>query len=414
MRRISAGSECVVAAALLLAACGCGQQASEQPAAAAGSTAGTADAAAVKPVALRAADEPQSQQLAEQVRQAVAHLDAAALTKLASDEAFADRVLRGTDVSGSERREAVEGLSGTLQEIFTGVVQGCTNGGSYSFVRLVPRGGEFRPLFRLCLPELSGINYHELVVVQTADGAKIADVDVYLSGECVSESLRRLVLPALAASNRGLKASLSASEVQLLEFSDDVREIGNLQRSGQPKSALELFRRLPTVVQESEPLRRLKVRICRNLGPDELAEALQQLFQATAAEPGAGFAEVERLELLGQHAEVAAAVDRLREQTGDPYLGLLKIESLLKLDRGAEAAEAVAAAKAVSEGDADVALTDLRVRLHRRDFAGVAELLEGMQQSPDGAAEIPEYQEFLRSEAGQAWLQRQKTQSESP
>ena len=414
MRRISAGSECVVAAALLLAACGCGQQASEQPAAAAGSTAGTADAAAVKPVALRAADEPQSQQLAEQVRQAVAHLDAAALTKLASDEAFADRVLRGTDVSGGERREAVEGLSGTLQEIFTGVVQGCTNGGSYSFVRLVPRGGEFRPLFRLCLPELSGINYHELVVVQTADGAKIADVDVYLSGECVSESLRRLVLPALAASNRGLKASLSASEVQLLEFSDDVREIGNLQRSGQPKSALELFRRLPTVVQESEPLRRLKVRICRNLGPDELAEALQQLFQATAAEPGAGFAEVERLELLGQHAEVAAAVDRLREQTGDPYLGLLKIESLLKLDRGAEAAEAVAAAKAVSEGDADVALTDLRVRLHRRDFAGVAELLEGMQQSPDGAAEIPEYQEFLRSEAGQAWLQRQKTQSESP
>ncbi|MFY8056958.1 MAG: hypothetical protein ACOVRM_04405 [Planctomycetaceae bacterium] len=414
MRLISAGSECVVAAALLLAACGCGQQASEQPAAAAGSTAGTADAAAVKPVALRAADEPQSQQLAEQVRQAVAHLDAAALTKLASDEAFADRVLRGTDVSGSERREAVEGLSGTLQEIFTGVVQGCTNGGSYSFVRMVPRGGEFRPLFRLCLPELSGINYHELVVVQTAEGAKIADVDVYLSGECVSESLRRLVLPALAASNRGLKASLSASEVQLLEFSDDVREIGNLQLSGQPKSALELFRRLPTVVQESEPLRRLKVRICRNLGPDELAEALQQLFQATAAEPGAGFAEVERLELLGQHAEVAAAVDRLREQTGDPYLGLLKIESLLKLDRGAEAAEAVAAAKAVSEGDADVALTDLRVRLHRRDFAGVAELLEGMQQSPDGAAEIPEYQEFLRSEAGQAWLQRQKTQSESP
>ena len=414
MRRISAGSECVVAAALLLAACGCGQQASEQPAAAAGSTAGTADAAAVKPVALRAADEAQSQQLAEQVRQAVAHLDAAALTKLASDEAFADRVLRGTDVSGGERREAVEGLSGTLQEIFTGVVQGCTNGGSYSFVRMVPRGGEFRPLFRLCLPELSGINYHELVVVQTAEGAKIADVDVYLSGECVSESLRRLVLPALAASNRGLQASLSASEVQLLEFSDDVREIGNLQRSGQPKSALELFRRLPTVVQESEPLRRLKVRICRNLGPDELAEALQQLFQATAAEPGAGFAEVERLELLGQHAEVAAAVDRLREQTGDPYLGLLKIESLLKLDRGAEAAEAVAAAKAVSEGDADVALTDLRVRLHRRDFAGVAELLEGMQQSPDGAAEIPEYQEFLRSEAGQAWLQRQKTQSESP
>jgi len=414
VRRISAGSECVVAAALLLAACGCGQQASEQPAAAAGSTAGTADAAAVKPAALRAADETQSQQLAEQVRQAVAHLDAAALTKLASDEAFADRVLRGTDVSGGERREAVEGLSGTLQEIFTGVVQGCTNGGSYSFVRMVPRGGEFRPLFRLCLPELSGINYHELVVVQTAEGAKIADVDVYLSGECVSESLRRLVLPALAASNRGLQASLSASEVQLLEFSDDVREIGNLQRSGQPKSALELFRRLPTVVQESEPLRRLKVRICRNLGPDELAEALQQLFQATAAEPGAGFAEVERLELLGQHAEVAAAVDRLREQTGDPYLGLLKIESLLKLDRGAEAAEAVAAAKAVSEGDADVALTDLRVRLHRRDFAGVAELLEGMQQSPDGAAEIPEYQEFLRSEAGQAWLQRQKTQSESP
>ncbi|MFN5900242.1 MAG: hypothetical protein ACK48Y_22125 [Planctomyces sp.] len=414
MRRITAGSEYVVLAALLLAASGCGQQASEQPAAAGSAAGSAAAAAAARPVALRAADEQQSQQLAEQVRQAVAHLDSAALSKLASDEAFADRVLRGTDVSGSERREAVEGLSGTLQEIFAGVVQGCTSGGSYSFVRLVQRGGEFRPLFRLCLPELSGINYHELVIVQTAEGAKIADVDVYLSGECVSESLRRLVLPALAASNRGLQASLSAAEVQLLEFSDDIREIGNLQRGGQPKSALELFRRLPQVVQDSEPLQRLKVRICRNLGPDELAEALQQLFQATAADPGAGFTEVERLELLGQHAEVAAAVDRLREQIGDPYLGLLKIESLLKLDRGAEAAEAVAAAKAVSEGDADVALTDLRVRLHQRDFVGVAELLEGMQQSPTGAAEIPEYQEFLRSEAGQAWLQRQKTQSETP
>lgn len=160
MRRITAGSEYVVMAALLLAASGCGQQASEQPAAA-GSAAGSAAAAAARPVALRAADEQQSQQLAEQVRQAVAHLDSAALSKLASDEAFADRVLRGTDVSGSERREAVEGLSGTLQEIFAGVVQGCTSGGSYSFVRLVQRGGEFRPLFRLCLPELSGINYQD-------------------------------------------------------------------------------------------------------------------------------------------------------------------------------------------------------------------------------------------------------------
>lgn len=208
-------------ATLLLAASGCGQQATEQPAAAAaGSAAESAAAAseAAKPVVLRAADEQQSQQLVEQVRQAVAHLDSAALSKLASDDAFADRVLRGTDVSGSERREAVEGLSGTLQEIFTGVVQGCTNGGSYSFVRLVQRGGEFRPLFRLCLPELSGINYHELVVVQTVDGVKIADVDVYLSGECVSESLRRLVLPALAASNRGLKASLSASECSCWSF----------------------------------------------------------------------------------------------------------------------------------------------------------------------------------------------------
>ena len=86
---------------------------------------------------------------------------------------------------------------------------------------------------------------------------------------------------------------------------------------------------------------------------------------------------------------------------------------LLRLDRAEEASEAVAAAKQVSEGDADVALTDLRVRLHRKDFAGVAELLDGLQQSPEGAAGIPEYQEFLQSEVGKAWVQRQVNQSEA-
>lgn len=413
MGRKPAVLECGLAALLLLAASGCGQQVTDSPAAADSSAAASPESAE-QPVSLRSADETQSQQLAEQVRQAVAHLDAAALQKLASDDAFADRVLRGTDIRGAERREATEGLSGTLQDIFAGVVQGCGNGGSYSFVRLVSREGEFRPLFRLCLPELSGINYHELILVQTPDGVRIADVDVYLSGESVADSLRRLVLPALAASNRGLRASLSATELQLLEFAEDIREIGSLQRGGQPKSALELYRRLPEVVQQSEPLLRLKVRICRNLGADELSGALQQLFQATATESGAGFTEVESLELLGQYSEVPAAVDRLRDQIGDPYLSLLKIESLLKLDRGADAAAAVAAAKAVSEGDADVSLTDLRVRLHLKDFAGVVSLLDELQQTPEGAAEIPEYQEFLKSETGQAWLQRKAAQSEVP
>jgi len=405
--------ECGLVALLLLDAGGCGQQVTDLPAAA-NSSAAASPESVEQPVSLRSVDKTQSQQLAEQVRQAVAHLDTAALQKLASDDAFADSVLRGTDIRGEERREVTEGLSGTLQDIFAGVVQGCGNGGSYSFVRLVSRGSEFRPLFRLCLPELSGINYHELILVQTPDGVRIADVDVYLLGESVADSLRRLVLPALAASNRGLRASLSATELQLLEFAEDIREIGSLQRGGQPKSALELYRRLPGVVQQSEPLLRLKVQICRNLGADELSGALQQLFQATAADSAAGFTEVERLELLGQYAEVPAAVDRLREQIGDPYLSLLKIESLLKLERGADAVAAVAAAKAVSEGEADVSLTDLRVRLHLKDFAGVVGLLDELQQTPEGAAEIPEYQEFLKSEAGQAWLQRKAAQSEVP
>lgn len=413
MGRKRAVFECGLVALLLLDAGGCGQQVTALPAAA-NSSAAASPESVEQPVSLRSVDKTQSQQLAEQVRQAVAHLDTAALQKLASDDAFADSVLRGTDIRGEERREVTEGLSGTLQDIFAGVVQGCGNGGSYSFVRLVSRGSEFRPLFRLCLPELSGINYHELILVQTPDGVRIADVDVYLLGESVADSLRRLVLPALAASNRGLRASLSATELQLLEFAEDIREIGSLQRGGQPKSALELYRRLPGVVQQSEPLLRLKVQICRNLGADELSGALQQLFQATAADSAAGFTEVERLELLGQYAEVPAAVDRLREQIGDPYLSLLKIESLLKLERGADAVAAVAAAKAVSEGEADVSLTDLRVRLHLKDFAGVVGLLDELQQTPEGAAEIPEYQEFLKSEAGQAWLQRKAAQSEVP
>jgi len=412
VKRKVAGSGSGLAAALLLALSGCGQQVAEPPADGRSKTQAQA-APEAAPAVRRTATEQQSKDLTEQVRQAIAHVDAAALSRLASDEAFADRVLQGTDLRGTERREAVEGLSGTLQEIFSGVTEGCRNGGSYSFVRLIERDGEFRPLFRLCLPQLSGINYHELVLVQTTDGTRIADVNVYLSGESVADSLRRLVLPALAASNRGLQATLSAAELQQLEFADDIREIGDLQRRDQPKSAMELFRRLPDVIRKSEHLLRLQVRICRGLGPDELSAALLELVEGCADDPGVGFIEIERLELLGKPAETATAVDRLRDRIGDPYLSLLKVESLLRLDRAEEASEAVAAAKQVSEGDADVALTDLRVRLHRKDFAGVAELLDGLQQSPEGAAGIPEYQEFLQSEAGKAWLQRQVNQSEA-
>ncbi|HCP11590.1 MAG TPA: hypothetical protein DIT89_04590, partial [Planctomycetaceae bacterium] len=138
MKRKVAGSGSGLAAALLLALSGCGQQVAEPPADGPSKTQAQAGPEAA-PAVRRTTTEQQSKDLTEQVRQAIAHVDAAALSRLASDEAFADRVLQGTDLRGTERREAVEGLSGTLQEIFSGVTEGCRNGGSYSFVRLIER-----------------------------------------------------------------------------------------------------------------------------------------------------------------------------------------------------------------------------------------------------------------------------------
>jgi hypothetical protein len=70
---------------------------------------------------------------------------------------------------------------------------------------------------RLLLPNFGGVNYHELIVARDATGEpRISDIYVHLSGELVSQTIRRLLLPAYAAENRGLWARLTGSEAALV------------------------------------------------------------------------------------------------------------------------------------------------------------------------------------------------------
>jgi hypothetical protein len=194
-----------------------------------------------------AASPADAEALVKAVEKAVAHQDVNAFNAIIDENRMVDRILAGLDLKQGFRNGFMQGMKegGGLSSLSNEIIGTVQNGGDYTFVRMVKHEEEVRPLFRLVLAESAGINYHELVVsVDDSKQPRIADIHVHLSGEMLSQSIRRLVLPAVAAENAGILARLSGAESEYMNQMEKMKEINNLSKAEKYQEAMALFEKI--------------------------------------------------------------------------------------------------------------------------------------------------------------------------
>lgn len=360
-----------------------------------------------------AASRTDCDELVKSIEAAVAHQDMNAFNALIDEEQMVDRILAGLDASNAFRTSFMQGMreGGGLANLSREIMGSVQQGGDYIFVRMVQSGEEIHPLFRLTLPESGGMNYHELIIsVDAQKQPRIADIHVYLSGELLSQSIRRLVLPAVASENSGILAKLTGAESAFLNHVSTMQKINDLSRSQQYSEALALFQTLPESLQKDKTVLLTKLIVAQGVGDTEYTSVIRDLEKYYPNDPARDFRAMDLLAMQGQHDNLIKTVDRLIASIQDPYLNILKVNSLLELNRIDEAHKAVADAKAASPDRIDVYWTETSIALKEQNHIATAALLDEISEkfgmTFNDLNEVSEYASFAQSEIGKEWMAR--------
>ncbi len=268
-------------------------------------------------------------------------------------------------------------------------------------------------MFRLLLADGRGFNHHEIILNKDRNGkSKIVDIFVYLTGEDVSDSLRALDLSTIASQSESVRQSLGTTEAAMVENMQTLQNIQSLAAEGKGDEALKLYDGLPTDLKTNRRLLMTKLGVAQRVSDDAYFQVLEEFQKHHPTEPAFLFRMLDMLAVQQRSEDVVQTADLLQKLTGDDYLNLMKVNSLLALERIDDARTAVAAAKKVSDSRIDVYWVEMSVLLKAKDHAAVAKQLDeiatkfGMKFNDLSA--IPDYADFIASDEGKTWLEAQK------
>ena len=349
----------------------------------------------------------QAMELVGKVRNLIDANDANGLTALLDQEMFFERVFVGLGLGEQSKKGFRKGVdsSGGLRALMNVIVQQTSQGGSYHFVRMVESKDGPQPLFRLSMPE-SGHNYHRLVLTSTAAGVRIADLHVMLTGELMSGTLRRSAIHLAAYENRSIADRLTGSEADIIKHSDKLQEMSRLAKLGNYDGFMKEHNSLPDSLQKDKNVMLLRMMVSQQ-NEAEYEKALQALAEEFPNDPATDFREIDRFALKKDFEGVLKSVDRLIENTQDPFLHTLRLEALIALDRHDEAMKAC---QIVLDAEPDNLMgywAAIGTALEVKEFVRVGELLTAVENKFDLAfgdlRTVPEYAEFVNSEAYGEW-----------
>lgn len=321
-----------------------------------------------------------------------------------------ERAYRGLDVSEASRRDFGTGVKKTFS-FGSAIAKEIESAGSYELLRVRPVQGKQRALFRLISP--NGVNYHDMELAPARDGKgqRVVDVFVFLSGEWLSETLRRGFLPVMAHERRGTPGSMTGAQSAYIESLPRITELSTAMRNGEHARVLTIYRALPPEVQKDRNVMMMYYQAASKAGDAEYARALDAIKKAFPKDPALDLLLFDDYFLKKQYDGALAALERVRRALGgDAYLDFL--EGNIFYAKGDHAAAKVRLNRAIAtEPDlADPYWTLITISLEQRTYDETARLLERVEASArvelQDVGNVAEYAGFAKSKAYAQWKQR--------
>ncbi len=361
-----------------------------------------------------ALSEAECRAFADTVAKAIATGDQAKLNGLIDWDAFFKRISMGWDIPAKASQDTLSGLKEGMQQP-TGVtgqlIQNSKQGGSFSFLRTRQNHGRQVILFRMLKPSSEGgFNYMELVPQRSADGeVRMSDIYVYLSGEFLSATLRRALLPIISSGSRTFLDKLLTGEKDYVKDFPKWTQATQLLNQGKFKEALTILKALSPETQQQKLVLLMRLRAAQAVDEKEYGEVLEDFEKFFPHDACLDLISIDSYVLKKDFAGAMKAIDRVdRSLDGDPYLNVMRA-NMCEAQGNLQEAKRLAQ-KAVDQEPtlllAHQSVLGYAVALkdHDETLAQLKSLDQTFQMTFNDLTKIPAYSDFVKSPQYQKWL----------
>ena len=322
----------------------------------------------------------------------------------------ATRGIGETGPGADLRRQFVNQFLQDLEEsggLVAQVSQVVEQGGGYKFLRMYDQA-PLRGVVRL-LPPAGGVNYHTLYFAEDDEGQhRIVDIGVAVSGERLTQTLRRGFLALLAESEGDWSPFLTETEQLYAEHVTDLRAMAVALSQEELGRVDGLYGELPSALQRDHGVLMLRLQSARVRGVSEFAAALAAMRGDSESSVAANLFAIDGWLQLNRPDAALESIELIETAVGgDPYLQVVRGDVQYRAGN-LEAAE-LAARRAIEEDpDLQNAYWQLTtISLDQGDFETTADMLTRIAQRFDiefqDLRDVPEYNEFVRSAEYRAW-----------
>ncbi len=238
--------------------------------------------------------------------------------------AMLDRSYQGLDVSEPSKAAFLRGfmMSATGQNSLSVQIRAnIQNGGSYAVTRVLSRPEGTRIRLRLLQPE-GGVNYHEFLLREGANGLRAVDLWIAASGEDMSQTFRRLEVQAQSLKNRGFLDRLSGKETAFAQHWHEITQMIQNNQQQRYEETLKIAAGLPLEVRNDKfcLLQQLTAAIKGNR-TDDLIEVIDRYRSAHPNDPAV---EIYSIDYYAAKKDLKQAIQSARKLNesleGDAYI----------------------------------------------------------------------------------------------
>ncbi len=320
-----------------------------------------------------------------------------------------ERSFQGLQVRADFKRGfmsgVTDGMTKSLEVEFSRAFQG---DGHYELLRLHSVDTQKRLLFRMVTP--NGLNYHDIELERSPQGElEIVDFGVAVSGEKLSETMRRLISIA-AAQKKGTVIQRIAGTVNQFEAHIDTIETFNKQKAaGEYAAALETLKRFPVALKNEKTFALSRILLAGQLDQDEYLAAMGDFRKTFPNEACIDLMAIDYHLLRKEYDQAIAATDRFdRSIGGDPYLNHNRLAIYSHAERWDGARAALEKIAEFEPDSSDIQFAFVNIGLNQRDFDLVLRSLKILKSKfrvlIEDLRTIPAYSEFVRSPQYREWL----------
>lgn len=350
---------CVLLTAILLLP-GCGQKAATAPATGAPRVANTG----------AAPTQAECEELGKKLEKALREDDQAFTNSFFRFTELIQRAFSDIDMPAKDREQFNQRLPASIGPAMQRYHEQLKQA-KIKYLRVKMVDGQPRIVIRLILGgDGEGVNYHEYPIVRYPDG-KLGAEDMYIvsTGETITTTMRRILVPMLTQANQGLLDRLSGGEQLYAKNMQAIIAMTSNLRQGNHQAVLAAYDKLPAELQKDKSLLLITIQ-CAMVNEQRYAQLLELYRNQFPNDSAIDLISVDYFIMKQKYDEALQSLDRSIKTIGDDaYLHVLKGNVYMEAKQYAKAKEEIDIALKMEKDLQDAYWTRITIGLKEKNNA---------------------------------------------